>query len=111
MGRNISVYVQAHFFDWPLFFSTHSCCLNPNFLSRRNQVRNKYTGKVYIVAESRLSTLHNPKDKPKEAVANSSVSVPKNAKTKGTSSGKTENVLDFFDVLEKFSGASLVGMK
>lgn len=89
--------------------SNLALCVNANFTYLK--VRNKYTGKVYIVAESRLSTLYNPKDKPKEAVANSSVSVPKNAKTKGTSSGKTDNVLDSFDVLEKFSGASLVGMK
>ncbi|KAI5387971.1 isoleucine--tRNA ligase, cytoplasmic [Lathyrus oleraceus] len=89
--------------------SNLALCINANFTYLK--VRNKYTGKVYIVAESRLSVLHNPKEKPKEAVANSSVSVPKNAKNKGTSSGKADNVLDSFDVLEKFTGASLVGKK
>lgn len=76
-------------------------------------MRNKYSGKVYVVAESRLSVLHNPKDKPKEAVANNSVDAPKskNAKVKGSAGGKTDNVLDSFEVLEKFSGASLVGKK
>lgn len=76
-------------------------------------MRNKYSGKVYVVAESRLSTLHNPKEKPKEAVTNSSVDGPKNtnAKNKGSSDEKAENVLDYFEVLEKLSGSSLVGMK
>ncbi|XP_058750906.1 isoleucine--tRNA ligase, cytoplasmic-like [Vicia villosa] len=89
--------------------SNLALCINANFTYLK--VRNKYTGKVYIVAESRLSVIHNPKDKPKEAVANSSASVPKNAKNKGTPSGKADNVLDSFDVLEKFTGASLVGKK
>ncbi|WJX44971.1 isoleucine--tRNA ligase [Trifolium repens] len=89
--------------------SNLALCVNANFTYLK--VRNKYTGKVYIVAESRLSTLHNPKEKPKEAVANSTADVPKNAKNKGSASGKADNVLDSFEVLEKFSGASLVGTK
>jgi len=104
--------VHTLIFFW-LFFLLFSCYLNSNFWSWWNQVRNKYSGKVYIVAESRLSAIHNPKEKPKEAVVNSSNNVPKNinAKTKGASGGKTENVLDSFEVLEKFSGATLVGTK
>lgn len=106
---------HAHtlFYRLPLF-STFPCyLLKSNIWGQWNQVRNKYTDKVYIVAESRLSALHNPKEKPKEAVTNRSVSVPKNtnAKNKGPSSGKADNVLDSFEVLQKFSGASLVGMK
>ncbi|KAL5168854.1 Isoleucine--tRNA ligase, cytoplasmic [Glycine soja] len=91
--------------------SNLALCINANFTYVK--VRNKYSGKVYIVAESRLSAIHNPKEKPKEAVVNSSNNVPKNinAKTKGASGGKTENVLDSFEVLEKFSGATLVGTK
>lgn len=52
-------------------------------------------------------------EKPKETVSSGLVDGPKKAtaKTKGSSSGKTENVLDSFEVLEKFSGASLVGKK
>lgn len=115
-------------FNWALdsvtsvnLFGAHAYCLfpyfsfylNSNFLSWWNQVRNKYSGKVYIVAESRLSAIHNPKEKPKEAVVSNSKDVPKNtnAKTKGASGGKTENVLDSFKVLEKVSGSSLVGTK
>ncbi|OIV94953.1 hypothetical protein TanjilG_22150 [Lupinus angustifolius] len=84
-------------------------CVNANFTYVK--VRNKHSGKVYIVAECRLSAL--PKEKPKEAVSNGSVDVPKkgNAKTKESSSGKKENVLDSFDVLEKVLGSSLVGKK
>ncbi|KAK7312173.1 hypothetical protein VNO77_35842 [Canavalia gladiata] len=89
--------------------SNLALCVNANFTYVK--VRNKYSSKVYIVAESRLSALHNPKEKPKEAVANSAKDVPKNAKIKGSSGGKTENVLDSFEVLEKVSGASLVGIK
>nr|KYP68047.1 Isoleucyl-tRNA synthetase, cytoplasmic [Cajanus cajan] len=62
--------------------SNLALCINDNFTYVK--VRNKYSGKVYIVAESRLSAIHNPKEKPKEAVVN---------------------------MLEKFSGTSLVGTK
>ncbi|XP_057456760.1 isoleucine--tRNA ligase, cytoplasmic [Lotus japonicus] len=89
--------------------SNLALCVNANFTYLK--VRNKYSGKVYVVAESRLSVLHNPK--PKEAVANNSVDAPKskNAKVKGSAGGKADNVLDSFEVLEKFSGATLVGKK
>lgn len=85
--------------------------LTANLWIKQIQVRNKFSGKVYIVAESRLSSL--PTEKPKETVTSGSVDGPKKAvaKTKGSSSGKTESVLDSFEVLEKFLGASLVGKK
>ncbi|KAF7827269.1 isoleucine--tRNA ligase, cytoplasmic [Senna tora] len=86
--------------------SNLALCVNANFTYVK--VRNKFSGKVYIVAESRLSSL--PTEKPKQTVTNGSVDGPK-VKTKGSSSGKTENVLDSFEVLEKLSGASLVGKK
>ena len=75
------------------------------------QVRNKYSGKVYVVAESRLSAL--PSEKPKPNIANGSTDGSKkpNPKTKGSSTGKTGDALDHFEVLEKVSGASLVGLK
>ncbi|XP_054791826.1 isoleucine--tRNA ligase, cytoplasmic-like [Prosopis cineraria] len=89
--------------------SNLALCVNANFSYVK--VRNKFSGKVYIVAESRLISL--PMEKPKEIVSYGSIDGPKKAiaRTKGSSSGKTENVLDFFEVLEKFSGASLVGKK
>lgn len=64
-----------------------------------------------MVAESRLSAL--PSEKPKPNVANGSVNDSKqsNPKTKGSSSGKTGDVVDSYELLEKVSGASLVGMK
>jgi isoleucyl-tRNA synthetase len=66
---------------------------------------------VYVVAESRLSAL--PSEKLKPNVANGSVDVSKqsNPKTKGSSGGKTGDVVDSYELLEKVSGASLVGMK
>ncbi|KAK7253094.1 hypothetical protein RIF29_37526 [Crotalaria pallida] len=89
--------------------SNLSLCVNASFTYVK--VRNKYSGKVYIIAESLLSSL--PKEKPKEAVSNGSNDVPKkaNAKTKDSSSGKKENILDSFEVLEKVVGSSLVGKK
>lgn len=63
-----------------------------------------------MVAESRLSAL--PNEKPKESVPNGSVDSKKlNSKSKGSSGGKKEAVDTSFEVLEKMSGASLVGMK
>lgn len=66
-----------------------------------------------MVAESRLSALPSEKPKPKPNIANGSVDDSKqsNPKTKGSSSGKTGDVLDSYELLEKVSGASLVGMK
>ena len=64
-----------------------------------------------MVAESRLSAL--PTEKPKQNVSNGSVDDSKksNPKTKGPSSGKAGDVADSYEVLEKVSGASLVGLK
>ncbi|PQM40320.1 isoleucine--tRNA ligase cytoplasmic [Prunus yedoensis var. nudiflora] len=89
--------------------SNLALCVNANFTYVK--VRNKYSGKVYVVAESRLSSL--PSDKPKENVANGSVDDSKklNSKTKGSSGGKKEIVDTSYEVLEKVSGASLVGKK
>lgn len=64
-----------------------------------------------MVAESRLSAL--PSEKPKPNAANGSVDDSKQSKpkTKGSSSGKTGDVVDSYELLEKVSGASLVGIK
>uniref|UniRef100_A0A2N9FJH6 isoleucine--tRNA ligase n=1 Tax=Fagus sylvatica TaxID=28930 RepID=A0A2N9FJH6_FAGSY len=89
--------------------SNLALCVNADFVYVK--VRNKYSGKVYLVAESRLSAL--PTEKPKQNVSNGSVDDSKksNPKTKGPSSGKAGNVADSYEVLEKVSGASLVGLK
>ncbi len=64
-----------------------------------------------MVAESRLSAL--PNEKPKPNMTNGSVDDSKQSKPKikGSSSGKTGDVVDSYELLEKVSGASLVGMK
>lgn len=64
-----------------------------------------------MVAESRLSGL--PSEKPKSNVVNGSVDTSKksNSKSKVSSAGKKENVDDSYEILERFSGASLVGVK
>lgn len=77
------------------------------------QVRNKFNGKTYIVAESRLSEL--PVEKPRKAAANGPVNDSERSKsnstTKGSSGGKSKNMVDTYEVLDKFSGAALVGTK
>ncbi|KAA8531175.1 hypothetical protein F0562_005911 [Nyssa sinensis] len=89
--------------------SNLALCVNANFVYVK--VRNKLNGKIYIVAESRLSEL--PIEKPKKGVLNGSgkESENSNSKTKGSSGGKTKNVGDTYEVLDKFSGASLMGTK
>lgn len=72
------------------------------------QVRNKYTGKVYVVAESRLSVL--PIEKPKRTVANGPAGDAKTSHSK-TKSGKTDNLMDCYEVLEKVKGRELVNKK
>lgn len=79
-----------------------------SFPTSKSQVRNKHSARVYVVAESRLSGL--PTEKPKSTVANGPA-VDKKSKNKGSSSEKGEDPADSFEVLAKFSGASLVGKK
>lgn len=71
------------------------------------QVRNKYTGKVYVVAECRLSAL--PVEKPK-STANGPAGDSKTSNSK-TKSGKVENLMDSYDLLEKVKGNELVNKK
>ncbi|XVF55001.1 hypothetical protein PTKIN_Ptkin06aG0001300 [Pterospermum kingtungense] len=83
-------------------------CVNSSFVYVK--VRNKYSGKIYVVAESRLSEL--PTDKPKPNAANGPSGESKKSKTKGSSGEKTkDSAADSYEILEKFSGASLVGTK
>ncbi|OAY51886.1 hypothetical protein MANES_04G040600v8 [Manihot esculenta] len=83
--------------------SNLALCVNGNF--DYVKVRNKYTGKVFVVAESRLSVL--PVEKPKSSVANGPAGDSKtsNSKTKG---GKSENLMDSYDLLEKVKGNELL---
>ncbi|CAA7028363.1 unnamed protein product [Microthlaspi erraticum] len=84
--------------------SNLALCVNAKFVYVK--VRNKYNGKVYVVAESRLSAL--PADKPKANSANADSKKP-NPKAKG--GAKPDSAADSYEVLEKFDGASLVGKK
>ncbi|XP_009365866.2 isoleucine--tRNA ligase, cytoplasmic [Pyrus x bretschneideri] len=85
--------------------SNLALCVNANFTYVK--VRNNYSGKVYVVAESRLSALPTEKPKGKSIVVENG----SKSKTKG-GAGKKETVdSSSYQVLQKFSGASLVGNK
>ncbi|CAD5327491.1 unnamed protein product [Arabidopsis thaliana] len=86
--------------------SNLALCVNAKFVYVK--VRNKNTGKVYIVAESRLSAL--PTDKPKAKLSNGPAGDTKKANPKAKGA-KPESAADSYEVLEKFNGASLVGKK
>ncbi|KAG6742514.1 hypothetical protein POTOM_053386 [Populus tomentosa] len=85
--------------------SNLALCVNGNF--DYIKVRNKYTGKVYVVAECRLSAL--PVEKPK-STANGPAGGSKTSNSK-TKSGKAENLMDSYDLLEKVKGNELVNKK
>ncbi|KAG6741377.1 hypothetical protein POTOM_054611 [Populus tomentosa] len=85
--------------------SNLALCVNGNF--DYIKVRNKYTGKVYVVAECRLSAL--PVEKPK-STANGPAVGSKTSSSK-TKSGKAENLMDSYDLLEKVKGNELVNKK
>ncbi|KAF2322172.1 hypothetical protein GH714_008145 [Hevea brasiliensis] len=90
-------------------YSTGCKTVLSNFEAGQNyKVRNKHTGKVYVVAESRLSAL--PVEKPKSSVANGPAGDLKtsNSKSKG---GKSENLMDSYELLEKVKGNDLVKKK
>lgn len=87
--------------------SNLALCVNENFTYVK--VRNKFSGKIFVVAESRLSVL--PTEKPKSNVTSGPSSDSKKSKTKGPSGEKCENLADSFEILERFLGASLVGKK
>ncbi|KAF3455800.1 hypothetical protein FNV43_RR00442 [Rhamnella rubrinervis] len=88
--------------------SNLALCVNATFTYVK--VCNRYSGKIYVVAESRLSAL--PSEKPKSNVVNGpDASKKSNSKTKGSSVGKKDNIEDSYEVLGKVSGASLVGLQ
>ncbi|XP_061949688.1 isoleucine--tRNA ligase, cytoplasmic-like isoform X1 [Populus nigra] len=85
--------------------SNLALCVNGNF--DYIKVRNKYTGKVYVVAECRLSAL--PIEKPKSTASGSAGdSKTSNSKIK---CGKAENLMDSYELLEKVKGNELVNKK
>ncbi|KAL8556425.1 hypothetical protein ACS0TY_004027 [Phlomoides rotata] len=87
--------------------SNLALCVNAKFVYVK--VRNKFNGKVLVVAESRLAEL--PVEKAKKGLADGAVGGPENSKSKPkVSGGKTKSV-DTYEILGKFSGASLVGKK
>ncbi|KAG2239751.1 hypothetical protein Bca52824_091448 [Brassica carinata] len=96
---------NAAFVAWTTTPWTLPCnlalCVNPKFVYLK--VRNKHNGRVYVVAESRLSAL--PADKPKPP--DSADTKKSNPKAKGGDCAAD----DSYQVLEKFDGASLVGKK
>ncbi|KAK8512130.1 hypothetical protein V6N12_031858 [Hibiscus sabdariffa] len=88
--------------------SNLALCVNANFVYVK--VRNKYSGKIYVVAESRVSEL--PTEKPKSNAASGPTGDTKKSKIKGSSGEKTkDSAAESYEVLDKFSGASLVGTK
>lgn len=89
--------------------SNLALCVNENFVYVK--ARNRHSGKVLVVAESRLSEL--PREKPKQSTVNGPGDHLKksNAKVKTSSGAKKENIEDSYEVLEKVTGASLVGTK
>ncbi|CAI9294357.1 unnamed protein product [Lactuca saligna] len=78
-------------------------CVNSNFVYVK--VKSISIGKIYVVAESRLSEL--PVEKAKKGKPNGVVY----DKTKGSSSncGKAKNFMVAYEVLDKFQGSSLSG--
>jgi isoleucyl-tRNA synthetase len=88
--------------------SNLALCVNSSFVYVK--VRNKFTGKLFVVAESRLSEL--PVERAKKVVSSGAVNDTEKSttKTKGPAPAKSKNV-ETYEVLEKFTGASLVGKK
>ncbi|XP_042489506.1 isoleucine--tRNA ligase, cytoplasmic-like [Macadamia integrifolia] len=91
--------------------SNLALCVNANFTYVK--VRDKVSGSTYVVAESRLSQL--PSKKPKPDTPSGPVQDPKhsNLKSKNSSNGKVKKAVDTgsYELLEKVTGASLVGKK
>lgn len=85
--------------------SNLALCVNANFVYVK--VRNKFNGKVFVVAESRLMEL--PVEKAKKGLPDGAGGGSEKSNSKPKSSGgKTKNV-DTYEILDKYTGASLVG--
>lgn len=79
--------------------SNLALCVNSNLVYVK--VKSKSNGKIYVVAESRLSEL--PVEKAKKGTPNGAVD--------DKSKGKTKSSVVAYEVLDKFPGSSLVGKK
>lgn len=87
--------------------SNLALCVNANLVYVK--VKSKSNGKIYVVAESRLSEL--PVEKAKKGTPNGAVDDNSLPKTKGSTGGKAKSSVVAYEVLDKFSGSSLVGKK
>lgn len=87
--------------------SNLALCINASFVYVK--VRNKFNGKVYVVAESRLAEL--PVEKAKKGLPDGAVGDSGNPISKSKPSGGKAKNVDTYETLDKFSGASLVGKK
>ncbi|KAL0389278.1 UNVERIFIED_CONTAM: Isoleucine--tRNA ligase, cytoplasmic [Sesamum calycinum] len=72
-------------------------------------VRNKFNGKVYVVAESRLAEL--PVEKAKKALPDGPIGGSENSNSKPKASGGKAKNVETYEILDKYTGASLVGKK
>lgn len=91
--------------------SNLALCVNANLVYVK--VRDKISGVVYIVAESRLSELPNKKSRGDGLVASMKELTLSNSKSKGTKDSKVKSESDTgsYELLEKIAGSSLVGLR
>ncbi|KAL0419491.1 UNVERIFIED_CONTAM: Isoleucine--tRNA ligase, cytoplasmic [Sesamum radiatum] len=87
--------------------SNLALCVNANFVYVK--VRNKFNGKVYVVAESRLAEL--PVEKAKKALPDGPIGGSENSNSKPKASGGKAKNVETYEILDKYTGASLVGKK
>nr|XP_043623289.1 isoleucine--tRNA ligase, cytoplasmic [Erigeron canadensis] len=87
--------------------SNLALCVNSSLVYVK--VKSKSNGKIYVVAESRLSEL--PVEKPKKGTPNGAVDDNSILKPKGSTGGKVKTSVVAYEVLDKFPGSSLVGKK
>ncbi|CAL9203122.1 unnamed protein product [Musa hybrid cultivar] len=93
--------------------SNLALCVNADFVYVK--VREKSSGATYVVAESRLSQLPSKKSKSESGgavVPAQDASLP-NSKSKGTTNSKAKSGVDAgsYQLMEKITGASLVGLR
>ncbi|KAJ0976072.1 hypothetical protein J5N97_018037 [Dioscorea zingiberensis] len=92
--------------------SNLALCVNSNFVYAK--VQDKSSGAIYIVAESRLSSLPSRKSKPAAQESSKSKGAANGkSEKKGTGDAKVKSGLDTetYELLENITGASLVGKK
>ncbi|KAL8480646.1 hypothetical protein ACS0TY_027256 [Phlomoides rotata] len=87
--------------------SNLALCVNAKFVYVK--VRNKFNGKVLVIVESRLAEF--PVEKAKKGLVDGAVGGSENSESKPKSSGGKTKSVDTYEILGKYSGASLVGMK